>query len=153
MSDADVDERPVLELPQELEVVKTHIETLLSELGEGEMMTSAEIRDAVLGPGAPWKLMARRAPKANLIMRALLIDWPQAWEAGGALPDSPLSTGQALHLCDRVVRKVQQVRAVMLRLGLGLGLRLCASRVCRRKGLDPVQHVCDARALEGLADC
>ena len=46
--DADVDERPVLELPQELEVVKTHIETLLSELGEGEMMTSAEIRDAVL---------------------------------------------------------------------------------------------------------
>ena len=97
--DADVDERPVLELPQELEVVKTHIETLLSELGEGEMMTSAEIRDAVLGPGAPWKLMARRAPKANLIMRALLIDWPQAWEAGCALPDSPLSTGQALHLC------------------------------------------------------
>ena len=89
--DADVDERPVLELPQELEVVKTHIETLLSELGEGEMMTSAEIRDAVLGPGAPWKLTARRGnpPKPNIIMRALLIDWPQAWEAGGALPDSP----------------------------------------------------------------
>ena len=81
--DADVDERPVLELPQELEVVKTHIETLLSELGEGEMMTSAEIRDAVLGPGAPWKLTARRGnpPKPNIIMRALLIDWPQAWEA------------------------------------------------------------------------
>jgi hypothetical protein len=90
--DADVDERPVLELPQEMEVVKTHIETLLSELGEGEMMTSAEIRDAVLGPGAPWKLTARRSTGIkgrDLIMRALLIDWPQAWEAGGAQLDSP----------------------------------------------------------------